>query len=100
MVKRNRKLSFYYAKSVKRKKKEKQYARVNKLIGNPAHLLKNWLVRNGNDLVLLFYMDIQRPRTKGRKKKKRKNRTNNFNEHKVWNQTNLGSNFISKTEDV
>lgn len=31
---------FIMQKSVKRKKKEKQYARVNKLIGNPAHLLK------------------------------------------------------------
>ena len=50
--------------------------------------------------MLLFQMDIQWPRTKGRKKKKRKNRTSNFNEHKFWNQTNLGSNFISKTEDL
>jgi len=49
--------------------------------------------------VLLFHMDIQWPRTKGRKKK-RKNRTSNFNEYKFWNQTNLGSNFIFKTEDL
>lgn len=31
---------------------------------------------------------------KGEKKKPEENRTNNFNEHKVWNQTNLGSNFL------